>query len=53
MVNLFQDLLKEVPLMYRDNFQNHDYDREFVMLYVPANEPMLYRTAEEFLKKKI
>lgn len=52
MVNLFQDLLREVPLMYRDNFQNHDYDREFVMLYVPANELMLYRTAKEFLKKK-
>ena len=52
MVNLFQDLLKEVSLMYRDNFQNHDYDRGFVMLYVPANEPMLYRTAKEFLKKK-
>ena len=48
MVNLFQNLLKEVPLMYRDNFQNHDYDRAFVILYVPAN----YRTAKEFLEKK-
>ena len=51
MVNLFQDLLKEAPLMYRDNFQNHDYDREFVMLYVPANEQILYRTAIEFRRK--
>ena len=51
MVNLFQDLLKEAPLMYRDNFKNHDYDREFVMLYVPANEQILYRTAIEFRRK--
>ena len=51
MVNLFQDLLKEAPLMYRETSENHDYDREFVMLYVPAHERMLYRTAIEFLEK--
>ncbi len=48
--NLLQSLLEESSLMYSS--RNYSYDREVVILYVPASAEKLYDVTKKFLEKK-